>query len=172
MQRFIKASGFGVISLILTGVVYSALALFVPSSSLLILVAVAIGVFGASYVYIRGRRGQDFVSFEASNVVNRVLIQRITKVISIDDLEDFGPGYYVVTANEQSAIIIGQVIADVDSRGEGLPTNLILEVDSGSKEILVVHGDGDEIPVTLNCSLQSVGIDVIVGFSLCDPFGG
>ncbi|WP_231741148.1 hypothetical protein [Thalassoglobus neptunius] len=117
---------------------------------------------------MRENRGPKHVSSEASGVVDRVLIQGIVEVTPIYDLEDFGSGYHVVTSSGESAVIIGQVLADIDYEGEGLPSNLTLEVDSGSKEILDVHGDGDEIPVTLNCSLQSVGIDVIVGFSLCD----
>ena len=117
---------------------------------------------------VRENREPKLVASEASGVVDRVLIQGIVKVTSIYDLEDFGPGYHVTTLNGESAVIIGQVLADVDYEGEGLPASLTLKVDSGSKEILDVHGDGDEIPVTLNCSLQSIGIDGIMGFSLCD----
>ena len=88
-----------------------------------------------------------------------VEISHITAVYSVDDLEDFGPGYIVSTSDDEAVFVSGQILGEYDDDGQHLTQELVVTV-SCDMDITSVECKGEKIAVAPESVSPPAGINL------------
>jgi len=95
-----------------------------------------------------------------------ITIDGIVSAFEVHDLEDFGPGYVVVTSDGERVYLASQILPDVDDKNRALGQRIQLRIDADAGEILDFSAGGEPIPIRGSVSLKSLGIDEWSGFQI------
>jgi hypothetical protein len=137
--------------------------------------SIVIGLVSASSLFIvtsiressSQRAEQPFLDRYGGNAV--VTITNITECLSVDGLEDVGPGYIVRTYEGDKVYFAGQLVAEHDSNGESLYSMIVLTV-SVSHDLLEMQCYGDLIPVSISraVTVTALPISPTIGFAVLE----